>query len=437
MMQLNKTATLIALVLLSACTTTAPPADRPVVEVSRYLVDPRIGFAGSSAGNEKRFGAAWKTFLQGRLMEAGRKFTDLEKRDPTYRPATLALAAVALEEQELDRAEALITQAQKGTTNYTAAEIYSAELALRRGQVESAYASYQALAGRPDFPSTSTERLSEIRKDLFETLYRRATEEADPARAVTLLRQAMALSPEASVPRIVLVQKLVQLSRFEEARREIEPLIAMGEVQRSEVQEALGEIDFGKGRYQEAITRYERLNRKDPNPRYAARLRQMKDRWNELNMPPQFQRAIESPAVNREDYAVLVYWKIPAVRFAHNLREPPIAVDITEVIGREELIRALALRMFDVDPVTRRVYPYREMSGSGVIRRLATLVTRLGAPVCAQPAMSESSDNVRHQRMLESCAVDISALRAAPDGPVTGRQLASLAEQVARAMSPE
>ena len=73
-------------------------------------------------------------------------------------------------------------------------------------------------------------------------------------------------------------------------------------------------------------------------------------------MPAHYRAAADSLAVTRSDFAVLLYWTVPSVRFAQNLGTPQIAVDIEDVAGREEIIRALALGLYDVDPVTRRQF---------------------------------------------------------------------------------
>ena len=88
------------------------------------------------------------------------------------------------------------------------------------------------------------------------------------------------------------------------------------DMDRPEVQEALAEIDVGKGRYQQAINRYERLTRRDREGRYARRLQQIKEQFAAANMPPQYMRALEAESITRADLAVLMYWKVTAVRFA-------------------------------------------------------------------------------------------------------------------------
>ena len=83
----------------------------------------------------------------------------------------------------------------------------------------------------------------------------------------------------------------------------------------------LAEVDLSRGRYEDAIARYERLVRRGGNDAAARRLEQIKLQYAEANMPLQFKRAVEDESITRADLAVLMYWKVSSVRFAQSLPE--------------------------------------------------------------------------------------------------------------------
>ena len=207
---------------------------------------------------------------------------------------------------------------------------------------------------------------------MFNELYA-AAQSASDAEAVRLLREALTFNAGAIEPRILLSQKLVAQRQFDEARRELEPLLNAAP-DRAEVQEILAEVDVGRGRYQEAIVRYERLARRTKEPRYAQRLEEIKSEWSAANMPAHFRTALDSTALTRVDFAVLLYWTVPSVRFAQNLGTPQIAVDIEDLAGREEIIRAIAHR-----PVRRRSGDAPRRPVSHGQRRATVAVT---SPAC-------------------------------------------------------
>ena len=423
---MKRTLILVALAV-AACT---PPAPAPVVAPraeDRYLIDPRAGFGQMvNAAMEKRFDAAWRALLQGDVADAQRRLADIRAKEPDYAPAELALAAIELREGRVEAARAIVDRVRRARPQYLAAEVYDAEVSLAEKNVRRAYDIYRDIAVRADAPPTAAARAGELQTRLFEELYRAALA-APEEQAVVALREALQINPAAGAARILLAQKLVALRRFEEARREIEPILNTADVDRADVQQILAEVEISRGRFEEAIARYERLVRRGGDAAMAQRLEQIKLQFAEANMPLQFKRAIEDESITRADLAVLMYWKVASVRFAQNLAAPPIAIDISETPGRDELIRAIALGVYSVDPVTRRVNPGSFVNAAGLTRVTARLLVLRGADCARGLPQSDSS------RILTACGITDPAL-AGGELPVSGRTAAMVMEQVDRAL---
>ncbi|HEX8171818.1 MAG TPA: tetratricopeptide repeat protein [Thermoanaerobaculia bacterium] len=423
-----KAVLLLALaVLCAACADTSVPVPEVAPErTDRYLIDPRSGYdAAVSPQLAARFETAWRFVLANNETEARKRLGEIRTKNPEYLPAQLAEAALDLRNDRYDAARTTIDLILAHSPDYLAARVYQAELAYRQHETRRAYDLYRDLARDPAAPATAAERASELQATLFNELYA-AAQSAPDAEAVRLLREALTFNAGATEARILLGRKLVALRQFEEARAAIDPLLSTGDVDRAEIQEMLAEIDVGRGRYQEAIVRYDRLSRRTKEPRYAQRLDEIKEVWSAQNMPPQYRQAFESASLTRADFAVLLYWTVPSVRFAQNLAAPPIAVDIQEVTGREEMIRAIAIGLYEVDPVTRRVNPYRPMTAERLSRMTARLLVIRGA-ACARGVPSD--------RVLSSCGVtDPLTSATTPDAPVTGRTARAMLEQVAKVL---
>lgn len=403
----------------------------------RFLIDPRIGFTGSTVGSalrsnveavDRRFEVAWRHVLSGSHAEARRRLGDLRAKQPSYLPALLAQGALEIREGNTAGARTLIEQALEEQPDYTAAEVYSAEIALREQQTRRAFDIYRAVARRDGVPPPVRERAAELEQRLFDELFA-AARTAPGKEAIRLLREALTIVPGATAARMLLVEKLIAERAFDEARRALDPLVS-SDPDRADVQQALAEIDAGRGRNEEAIARYERLARRDP--RFRNRLEDLKRDWIASNMPPQFQAALEASTITRADFAVLLYWKVSSIRFAQNVGAPPIAVDI-DVPGREELIRAIALGIFPVDPVTRRVYPSSPVAAGNAARLAARLLLSRGA-ACAREAAADPSDATRAQKILASCKVADPSAGQPPDASISGRAAASLLEQMEHAI---
>lgn len=393
--------------IVAACATA--PAPPPVVEPqgdTRFLIDPRIGFDQPANPN---FETAWRYFLAGNDAEAEKHIAKM----PGYAPASLLNAAIAIRAGHLDEASAIVAQ----LPSWTASNVYAAEIALARGDVRGAYRLYQQIANAPEISAT---RMADIRKRLYDELV--------AADSIASLREALQLEPTATAARMLLVQKLLATKNYDEARRELDPILNTGEVDRADVQESLAEIDVGRGRYQEAIVRYDRLARRTNDPRYLQRLNVIKDQFAAANMPPQVQHALETDVITRADFAVLLYWKVASIRFAQNVGAPPIAVDLdSDVVGREEMIRAIALGIFPVDPVMRRASPNLMLTAMATARAASRTLALRGAP-CTREAGNDPL------KVLAACGVNDPTVGTTPDAPVTGRFASAMADQIDKAL---
>ncbi|HEX7709284.1 MAG TPA: tetratricopeptide repeat protein [Thermoanaerobaculia bacterium] len=412
---------LTALGLLAACTAAPPPAVIPQGD-DRFLIDPRIGYRETvSKSLNDRFETAWRYVLAGNEAEAARRLADIRRREPSYQPALLGEVALDLRADRTSEARRRLTTIGR-PEGYTAAAVYTAELVAREGRSREALEIYRTVEAEGALPAVLATRMSQLTTTVSGELFA-AGLAAEGSESIRLLREALTFRPEAVEIRTALAQRLVAQKRFDDARREIDPLLNTA-AELSEVQEILAEVSAGKGQYQDAIARYERLVRTSSEPRHAVRLEEIKRKWISENMPPHYNAAVESAELTRAQLATLLYWSVPAVRFAQNLPSPPIATDIGDVEGREEIIRAIGIGLYEVDPVTRRVSPWRPVTAGRLSTHLARVLLLRGAP-CARGATQESA--------LAACGVANPLSDHPSDAIVTGRTALRSLEQVAKA----
>jgi len=259
---LRKFLAVIATLVAAGCATAPPPAPAPSAQ-EEHLIDPRTGWHGEKPDAiEHRFETAWRFFLAGDNATARQRLEDIRNRDAQYAPAALAEAAIDIREGHLDSARHAVDRIAEQYPNYAAAAVYEAEIDIAQNQIRSAYERYRTLIGRPDAPRAASARYAELQTRLFDQIYGAATS-ARPEDAIALLREALQINPAATAARVLLVRDLITLKRFDEAERELSPLTTSSVGEQPDVQEELAEIDVGRGQYEEAITRYERLARND------------------------------------------------------------------------------------------------------------------------------------------------------------------------------
>jgi thioredoxin-like negative regulator of GroEL len=423
---------LLAALILAAlrCATNAPPPGPTTIGVEaqgddRYLIDPRIGFDRPAPPKvDTRFEGAWHAFQVGDNAGARMVFDQIRKTHPEYLPATLGLAAIDIRDGHFDRATTAVERAQAKVSSYTAADVYAAEIAARQGQLKRAFDLYSKLAAQAAIPDVVKDRYADVRERYFEELSANARSATGPD-ANGLLQEALTINPSARDLRMQLVRNLLAQKNFDEARTTLDPLVNT-EADKTDVQEALAEIEVGHGQYEQAIQRYELLARREHDPRFAARLNELKQRWNEENMPPQFRKAMEDEVATRADLAVLLYWKLASIRFAQNVGAPPIAIDVENATGREEIVRAIALGILQVDPVTRRVGPNAPITAAA-LTRYASRVLVAGGASCARGAPDAHAT-------LAACNVPDVTTTLAPDEPVSGRVVSDVVDALDRAL---
>ena len=95
---------------------------------------------------------------------------------------------------------------------------YRADIESRRGENSRGAAAFPGTGTAGRLASGRRSRISALRTTMFNELYARATRESDAAAAAEVLRKALALQPEAGGARLLLVQKLIDTSRFDDAR---------------------------------------------------------------------------------------------------------------------------------------------------------------------------------------------------------------------------
>lgn len=420
----------IAMVAI-ACTTIQPP---PPVDARAPIgplpADPRLGYPGPEDASRRRIlDTALAELARGERTRAVRRLEDLASGAAPYEPAALTLGALALADADLERAEEHI-RAAATRESWAAAEFYRAELAYRRGSLREALELFQRVEPPPRGPALAGERIESIRTRLFDELYANALA-ADAESAVAGLRDALRYRPDSSAARLLLAQKLIAVGRLAEARMELDPLLAGKGADSVEVQQALAEIDAGRGRYEDAIARYEEIVQRDARPEYARRLESIKRDFAVANMPPQYRAAAASLALTRVEFAILAYWTVSPVRFGRPSGSPPVAVDIGNIAGREELVKAIAFGILPVDHATRRADPDRVMTGANVGRFLHRILNIRGVPSCAAGSAGDPLD------ALAGCGIEVSALRALPSEPVTGTDVLRALQKIDAILSSE
>lgn len=414
-----KAVSLIGFVIFLAACASTPPLPRADLPA---LIDPRLGFDGpSSEPIDRKMAAAWQKLVAGEVDAADKSFASLATKYPRYAPATVGRAVVALAKNQVDLAERHVEKAADPGSTYFAAEAYRAEIAMERGLTEDAWRNYDRITRLPGAPTIVTTRAEVVADAWFEELVARARVAEGELDRIELLSEAVAVRPRSDATRIALAKALAAVEDWTRARSEVEILMDRGLADNPDVQAVLADLEASERRYQDAIVRLDRLVRRYPDRGYEIRLAEVKQAYMRANLPPRYHKAVASDSVTRADLAVLAYWHVSAVRFTA-IAEPPIAVDIVGVQGRDEIVKALGLGLFFVDQATRTFGPDVSVSAKAFAGFVGRLM-RLGpAPACG--------GGLPGPEALAACGVDLTPFLQNPSGSVKGAKAVEILDSI-------
>jgi len=386
--RLSTAAVLLAVALLAACASRrpapVPPPERPPeLNLGRqdraYLVDPLEGYPGQvDPGRRERLERAYRALLE-RADVSGARATakDLAEVDSGLPPAeVLAAQADFAEGRPADVVVRLVPVGDRFPA-YVASQLLLGRAAEQAGDVPLAYAAFRAIATRNQL---AFQRLGELHPRALEILGNRLQEalrlhkldEADkqlallkswgPAETVTL-EGARSLA----VARGDRTSELAAIKELAARRTQDRALLE----RRAELELAVGDPGVGLQIVQDLYDHH------PDDPGLTEKLAAAKFRWRLSLLPRLVQEVAAKPELNKADLAVLLYWLIPAVRYAHP-SNGRIATDILDHPRQEEIVRVVNLGLMDVDATLHRFSPGATVRWGTALRSLTRLLEEFG-----------------------------------------------------------
>ncbi len=378
---------LAAVALLGACASRpvpAPPPERPPeLNLGRqdraYLVDPLEGYPGQvDPGRRDRLARAYRALLE-RADVAGARATakELADLDSGLPPAeVLAAQADFAEGRPADVVVRLVPVGDRFPA-YVASQLLLGRAAEQAGDVPLAYAAFRAIATRNQL---AFQRLGEIHPRALEILGNRLQEalrlhkldEADkqlallkswgPAETVTLDgARALAVARGDRASELAAIKELAARRTQDRALLE----------RRAELEMAVGDPGVGLQIVQDLYDHH------PDDPGLTEKLAAAKFRWRLSLLPRLVQEVAAKPELTKADLAVLLYWLIPAVRYAHPT-SGRIATDILDHPRQEEIVRVVNLGLMDVDATLHRFSPGAPVRWGTALRSLTHVLEEFG-----------------------------------------------------------
>jgi tetratricopeptide (TPR) repeat protein len=431
--RVGRAAAALVLVLGAGCAT-APlrPTVTPETEDYVYPRWPPGEVRPKEAAEIER---AWHEILAGQAAPAEKRLRKVLADSPGLIPADIALAYARLRAGDHGGAARGFASVLERKPDDVSALVGNALALERGGDAEGALASYARASTLDPRSEGIRRRRGELRLQVTEgrvAAARAAVQAGEVDRAVEQYELVLQAAPELSTVRLELADVMARRGDVEGA---IGLLVADPSGDR-QVQMRLAELVEQRGDHERALDVYRRVLQTDPQDEEAlAAARRVREAIEAQQMPEEYRRIIDVPAITRADLAALMMVKVRRLALAP-LGPGKVAIDISGSWARDHIIRALAL-----DLVT--VYPNHTFQPGATVRRgdLAKAVARaldvLQYPAAPAPRLSDmSANNVLFYpaaRAVGAGLMDLNETGAfEPWRPVSGREATDVVEGLVR-----
>jgi tetratricopeptide (TPR) repeat protein len=435
----------LALVTLVACSSAPPaapvhPAPDPglnqglVAGARAFLLDPLAGYPlGLDEGRSAALSAAHRRMLADGLAEAaGREAARMLEVDPALAPAIVLLAESELLRGRAQDAAERLQPVVRLYPDYLAALLTLGRAEESLSRVVEAYAAYRQALATAAATALEPSRLAPVEATVaalepraVEIVGQRlgdALERGRVEQAQQELDRLRNWAPDAEVTldgwRAVAraledpVQELAALARLSELRPDDLELT----MRRAGLELEVGSAAQGRMIFQRLAEQY------PDDPEISDGLQRAQFRWR-LEMLPEEVRSLASvrPELNRAQFASLLYWLVPEVRYGRP-QTARIASDILDHPLRQQIARVVNLDLMAIDPTRHYFYPERAIQRGAALRALlmmlgsaepvaACLADRRLDQSSAAPAICASAARCRLLHDVADCL---------PEGPLAG-----------------
>lgn len=345
--------------------------------------------------------------------------------DPGLHPAQVLWAQVEYAKGAVREARRRIRPVTEELPGYLAAQLLRGRVEERLGEPVEAYRAFRTVAADS---ALASDRAAELEPRALERLGERVAEALERGRldeATTALDQLRSWAPS-SIPALEAEADLAAARG--DAETELEALRRLTQLRPDDraLQERRADLELEAGEPGRGLEIFESLAVAYPRDEsLAEKLAYAKFRWRLTLMPETVQELARRPELQRGDYAVLLYWLLPSVRYGKPERAR-IAADILDDPRRDEIARVINLDLMEVDETLHRFSPLESVSRETVLAGQLEVLARAEPPVaCVQGLAPEpSTDSVCATAVR--CGLIERVEDCLPEAPVSGREALEL-----------
>lgn len=340
-----------------------------------FLVSPAMGWPGSLSPER----ASRIQELYGDLVDGGQTLAVMNEalryleREPDFQPARVLEAQVRFLNDRHASVVDLLEPLYAESPEYVAAVLLYARSAEKLGENLDAFEAYRAIESKS---AAAAGRARALREDAVGELSGRFDEELAAGRAdmaTELLGHWRLYAPGdplvlAAEERLAMAvadpEQQLEVLRELSAKPGADPELLR---RRAELELRVGDVGIG-------LQLAESLAADAPEDLGMTDLLQRaKFRWRLSLLPAEVEKIARRAELSRSDYAVLLYWLFPGVRYGQPT-EGRIATDVMDHPYREQIVRVINLGLLDVDGSVHRFAPDVAVSRQQALGALLRMV---------------------------------------------------------------
>lgn len=408
--------------LALACATTGAGPEPPVPRQDRYfLVSPLLGFPPRvGPTTQRRLQDAHADLLStGDRTEASEVAQDLAKKNPDLAPADVLQAEADFLGGEFDRVLADLAPILQAYPDYVAAALVYGRSSEKLGNLVEALEAYTAVSDANELARSRVVDLTPRVAEILALRIEDALVKGQTLAAQEELERLQIWAPDEDRTLEVAVDvhrasgdtagelaALRSLTRRHPEDRALEIRLAGLELEIGDPARGIRLIENLAERYPE-------------DPEIAEQLVRARYLWRFQLLPTEVRELAEKAELNRGEYAVLLYWLFPEIRYG-STGSARIANDILEHPHREQIVRVVNSGILDVDSSLHRFEPYRSVSREQALAAMLRLLARAEPPfACLGGSVAPGSIREVCARAA-ACAVIEEESDCLPSAPVSG-----------------
>ena len=397
-----------------------PDAERP------FLLSPAFGWSQPLAPERATWLASQYRDLMTRdeglsvLNEA----TEVLARDPHFHPARVLDAQVRFLSGRYTYVVDALAPVRTAVPDYVAAEVLAGRAFENLDRPLEAFRAYWSVRQRSPIAAERVAALEETAVGRLADRFESELDEGLEAEAAASLEELRAFAP--THQRTIAAESMLAaaisdpMTRLALLRRQGEQPDADPEVIRR-----LAELELEVGDAATAVRLAEGLTERLPGDRGLVELLQRaRFQWRLEVLPADVGALSRRSELSRADYAVLLYWLFPNVRYSRP-EQGRIASDIIDHPDRERIVRVINMGLLEVDPAVHRFEPDAPVRRGEVLRALLELADESSEAACRVGAADGGSSDALCVA-AERCRLLPSAAECEPWSTVSGTEALEL-----------